>query len=138
VVCVIKKIDHIGIVVKNIDETLKVFSNAFGFEVTHSVIDTRGEFRSTVISINDANLELIQPLDAIGSVARFLEQKGGGMHHVSFEVENIDQLLQSLERKGLSLLNKVPQSFESGRVAFVHPHSTAGVLVELVEKNRST
>jgi methylmalonyl-CoA/ethylmalonyl-CoA epimerase len=76
----IKKIDHVGIVVKNIDETLQILSNAFGFEVINSTNDTQGEFKTVVISTGDASLELIQPLNASGGIARFLEQRGGGMH----------------------------------------------------------
>jgi methylmalonyl-CoA epimerase len=138
VVLMIKKIDHVGIVVKNIDETLQILSNAFGFEVINSTNDTQGEFKTVVISTGDASLELIQPLNASGGIARFLEQRGGGMHHLSLEVENIDKVLQSLEGKGLSLLNKVPQTFESRKVAFIHPRSTGGILVELVEKTSKT
>lgn len=127
----IRKIDHIGIVVRNIDEALKIFSS-FGFRVVESV--TEQEFRTVLISAGDAALELIEPLSPKGSIAKFLEERGGGMHHLSLGVDSIEQELKSLQAKGIRLVNKEPQSLPSGQVAFVHPHSTGGVLIELIQR----
>jgi len=131
---VIKNIDHVGIVVKSIDEALNVFSNVFGFEVIESITDPQQEFRTVLISAGDAALELIEPINPDGSMAKFLEQRGGGIHHLSIGVDNIEQELKSLRAKGIRLVNKELQSLPSARVAFVHPHSAGGVLIELIQR----
>ena len=130
----IKNIDHVGIVVKSIDEALNVFSNVFGFEVIESITDPQQEFRTVLISVGDAALELIEPINPDGSMAKFLEQRGGGIHHLSIGVDNIEQELKSLRAKGIRLVNKELQSLPSARVAFVHPHSAGGVLIELIQR----
>lgn len=130
----IRKIDHVGIVVKNIDEALKIFSNIFGFRVVESVTEPHQEFRAVLISAGDAALELIEPISAKGSIAKFVEQRGEGIHHLSLGVDNIEQELESLQAKGIRLVNKEAQSLPSARVAFVHPHSTGGVLIELIQR----
>ena len=130
----IRKIDHVGIVVRDIDEALKVFSNIFGFEVVESITGPQQEFKLVLISKGNAFLELIEPIDPEGSIARFLEQRGGGLHHIALDVDDIEQELESLQAKSVSLVNKEPQSLLSARVAFVHPRSTAGILIELMQK----
>ena len=129
----IKKIDHVAIVVRNIDEALKAFSN-FEFSVVESITDPQQEFRAVLISTGDAALELIEPISPEGSIAKFLEQRGGGIHHFSLSVDNIEQELESLRAKGVRLVNEEPQSLPSARVAFVHPRSAEGALIELIER----
>lgn len=130
----IRKIDHVGIVVRNIDEALEIFSSVFGFSKVESVTDPRQEFRSVLVLAGDAALELIEPISPKGNIAKFLEQRGEGIHHLSLSVDNIDQELESLQAKGVRLVNKKPQSLPSAQVAFVHPYSTGGVLIELIQR----
>ncbi len=130
----ITKIDHVGIVVRNIDETLKIFSNMFGFRMVESVTDPRQEFRSVLVFAGDAALELIEPISPKGNIAKFLEQRGQSIHHLSLSVDNIEQELESLQAKGIRLVNKEPQSLPSAQVAFIHPHSTGGILIELIQR----
>jgi len=130
----ITKIDHVGIVVRNIDEALNIFSNMFGFKAVESITDPQQEFRSVLIFAGDAALELIEPISPKGNIAKFLEQRGGGIHHLSLSVDNIEQELESLQANGIRLVNKEPQSLPSAQVAFVHPHSTGGVLIELIQR----
>lgn len=130
----IRKIDHVGIVVRNIDEALKIFSNVFGFSIVESITDPRQEFRSVLIFVGNAVLELIEPISPRGDIAKFLEQRGEGIHHLSLSVDNIDQELNSLQAKGIRLVNREPQSLPSAQVAFVHPHSMGGVLIELIQR----
>jgi methylmalonyl-CoA epimerase len=130
----LEKIDHIGIVVKNLDETVEILSKAFGFAVTESISAPDGEFKTALVSSGGVRLELIQPLEARGSIAKFLENKGGGIHHLSFKVDNIEDELHSLESKGIRLVNNKPAEVSGSLVAFVHPGSTQGVLVELIQR----
>ena len=130
----IRKIDHVGIVVKNIDETVKILSNMFGFKVTETITAPDGEFKTALVSSGSANLELIEPISSKGSMSKFLEQRGGGIHHLSFNVDDIEKELNALEEKGIRLVNNKPSLVESSLVAFVHPSSTGGVLMELIQK----
>jgi len=130
----IKKIDHVGIVVKNIDEALKIFSNIFGFRVVKSVTEPHQEFRAVLISAGDAALELIEPISAKGSIAKLVEQRGEVIHHLSLGDDNVEQELKSLQANGIRLVNKEAEFLPSAQVAFVHPKSTEGVLIELIQR----
>jgi methylmalonyl-CoA epimerase len=130
----LEKIDHVGIVVKNLDETVEIMSKAFGFAVLETITAPDGEFKTALVSSGGARLELIQPLGTVGSIAKFLEQKGGGIHHLSFKVDDIDGELSSLAGKGVRLVNNKPAAVAESLVAFVHPGSTQGVLVELIQR----
>jgi methylmalonyl-CoA/ethylmalonyl-CoA epimerase len=130
----LQRIDHIGIVVKDTAQVIETLSGAFGFQVSESVTSPQGDFKTTVISVGETKLELIEPVGSTGSIARFLDQRGGGMHHVSFRVDDIDQELTSLEGKGVRLAQGKPATVGSSVVAFVHPSSTAGILVELIQR----
>ena len=134
----IKGINHVGVVVNSIEDVLKVFSGMFQFKKTMTVIDAQEEFKSCIISTNAASIELIEPLGSRGSIAKFLERRGGGLHHVSLEVDDIDQEIRSLHKMGVRLVNSEPQSLQNSRVAFVHPQATMGVLIELIEKTRNS
>jgi len=130
----IRKIDHVGIVVRDINEALKVFSNIFGFEVVESIISPHQEFRSVLISKSNVSFELIEPINPEGSIAKFLKQRGEGLHHIALDVDDIEQEMESMQAKGVSLVNREPESMLSSRIAFVHPRSTAGVLIELTQR----
>ena len=130
----LEKIDHVGIVVKNLDETTSVLSKTFGFTVTETITALDGEFRTALVAAGGARLELIQPLGSQGSIAKFLEQKGGGIHHLSFKVDNIENELRSLEGNGVRLVSNKPAAVRESLVAFVHPGATQGVLIELIQR----
>ena len=130
----ITDIDHVGIVVKNLDEMTVMLSEIFGFKLTEEIVAPNGEFKSAIVSNGNTRLELIQPLGPHGSIAKFLDQKGGGIHHLSFAVADIERELRTLEAKGVRLVNDKPLAVASTLVAFVHPSSTEGVLVELIQR----
>jgi len=130
----LEKIDHVAIVVKNIDEMLAVLSRTFGFVITETITAPDGEFKTVLASSGGVRLELIQPLGQQGSIAKFLEQKGGGIHHLSFKVDDIQEELRSLEGRGVRLVSNKPAAVSESLVAFVHPGSTQGVLVELIQR----
>lgn len=128
----IKGIYHVAIAVKNIEETMDLYCKAF--DLKKVPIDTLPEHgvKSAMIKIGNSNIELISPLDANGGVAKFIEAKGEGIHHVSFEVDNVDTELNALAAKGVALIDKKARpSGTGGMMGFVHPKSTKGVLVEL-------
>jgi len=134
----LKKIDHIAIIVKDADETLKSYSEMFGFEVVEKMDGPGGEFKAVLVRVGDITIELFQPLTSRGSYARFLEERGGGLHHVSFATNNIEKELKTLKAQGRRLINEEPMSLPNGdKVAFVHPSAAGNVLIELVQRASS-
>jgi methylmalonyl-CoA epimerase len=133
----LKKIDHIAIIVKDADEALKNYSGMFGFEVVEKMGGPGGEFKAVLVRVGDITLEFLQPLTDKGSFARFLEERGGGLHHVSFATNDINKELKSLKAKGKHLLNEEPISLPDAKVAFIHPEAAENVLIELVQRASS-
>ena len=132
----LKKIDHIGIVVRSIEEALKVYRDALGLPLAHVQEVPEQQVRIAFLPIGDCEIELVEPTAADSGVARFLEKRGEGLHHICFEVEDIEAALRDLAARGLRLIDRQPRQGAIGRVAFLHPKSAHGVLIELVEKGR--
>ncbi|MEA1958372.1 MAG: methylmalonyl-CoA epimerase [Chloroflexota bacterium] len=130
----LKKIDHIAIAMKSVDEALKVFEDVFGLKCDHiEEIPDQG-VKAATVRIGDVNIEFVEPIDPEGGVAKFVEKKGEGIHHIAIEVDDIVAELAALEAKGVALIDKQPRKGLAGKIAFLHPKSTKGVLTELVEK----
>ncbi|HJX70245.1 MAG TPA: methylmalonyl-CoA epimerase [Dehalococcoidia bacterium] len=131
----IKKVDHIAIAVKNLDEALSTYEKIFGLKPEKIKDIPEQGVKAAIIHIGKGSeIELIQPINPESGVAKFLEKKGEGIHHIALEVENIDQELKSLAAQGVELIDKEPRSGLAGRIAFLHPKSTRGVLYELCQK----
>jgi methylmalonyl-CoA epimerase len=130
------KISHLGIAVKNLDEAIKIYSDALGLKVEEIHRAPESGMNAAMLSVGDASLELIEPVGTEGTIAKFIESRGEGIHHVCLEVEDIDKTLADLNAKGVRLIDKVPRQGIEGRVAFIHPRAMNGVLVELVEKKK--
>lgn len=131
----IKTLDHIGFVVRNTAETLKIFSSLFGFRVLELHEMTEQGFKSTLISKERATIEFIEPISSEGAIARFLEKKGEGLHHISFQVDNIDQQVRALKAEGVQFASEKPEQVtETSRSIFIHPKSTGGILIELIQR----
>ena len=131
---VIKKIDHIGIVVNDIEEALKVYQQALGLTLTK--IQERPDQAVTIafLPTGKSEIELVQPVTSDSGVAKFLQKRGEGIHHICLEVDDIEKTLADLREKGLQLIDEIPRTGPEGeRFAFIHPKSTQGVLVELYE-----
>ena len=129
----IGKIHHVAVVVRDMDAALSLYRDKLGLrvdQVVHMEYD-----RATIgfLPVGQVKIELVQPTDDTTGVARFLESKGEGFHHVCFEVGDIQATLDRLASLGLSLIDVKPRKGGEGPVAFVHPKSCNGVLVELIE-----
>ena len=134
-VCSAKQLHHVCIVVKDIQETLDFYKDVFGTpDVEIENIADQG-VRAALVQIGSSNIEFIEPVDQSGSIAKFLERRGEGMHHICLEVENLKQKLGALTDKGLDLIDKTPRKGLVGNIAFIHPKSTRGVLIELIEQS---
>jgi len=129
----IKKINHIAIAVKDIEESLKFWRDAMGLQVDHIEDVPSQDSEVVFIPIGDSEVELVKPTSSDTGIAKFIEERGGGMHHLCFEVDDIDEMLAQLKDKGIRLINEVALELPGRKMAFVHPKSTNGVLVELYE-----
>jgi methylmalonyl-CoA/ethylmalonyl-CoA epimerase len=130
----IKRIDHIAIVVEDIDAALSFWSETLGLELDH--VEDVPEQKSIVafLPTGGSEVELVKPTTGDSGVARYLQKRGPGMHHICFEVDDIEATLTHLKEKGVRLINETPITSADGKkLAFVHPESTYGVLVELYE-----
>jgi len=129
------KIRAVHIAVNNVEEAAKLYTDNFNLQVSASGSNPAEGIRQAVLPVGDAVIELIEPLDPEqGPVAKFLQNRGEGVYMMAWEVENLDSAIQSLTEKGVRLLNADPESRAKGVNVFIHPKSTKGVLVELVQK----
>ena len=131
------RVDHLGIAVRDLDEALALYARAFSLEVDHrGVIDDQG-VEAVALRVGESALELLRPVRDDSAVARFLAERGPGIHHVAYAVDDIEAALAALETRGVRLIDVRPRIGLGGRrIAFIHPKSTFGVLSELVEAAR--
>jgi len=132
------KIDHIGIAVRDIQETLKVYQEALGLQLDEIIEVRDQQVRVAFLPVGESNLELVQPTAGDTAVANFLESRGEGIHHICLEVDDIEAALARLKACGVPLIDRTPRQGAHGRVAFVHPRGVHGVLLELVEHRTGT
>ncbi|MBA2605754.1 MAG: methylmalonyl-CoA epimerase [Acidobacteria bacterium] len=129
------KISHLGIATKNIDEALKFWQDALGLENIHTETVEDQKVRVAMLPIGDTRIELLEATADDSPIAKFVEKRGGGIHHIAVEVENIEETLTKLKRNGARLIDESPRmGAEDCLIAFVHPSSTNGVLLELIQK----
>jgi methylmalonyl-CoA/ethylmalonyl-CoA epimerase len=129
----IKKINHVAIAVSDVDASLTFWRDALGLAVDH-IEDVPSQKATVVfIPVGESEVELVRPTSDDTGVAKFLAERGGGMHHLCFEVDDIQSMLNDLLVKGIRLINETPLELPGRKMAFVHPKSTGGVLVELYE-----
>ena len=134
-VCTARHVNHVCIAVSDIDDTLRFYRRTFGVGVAEVVeLEDQG-VRAALVRVGGSQLEFIQPTDASGGVARFIERRGEGVHHVAFEVEDLQGQLDRLAADGVQLIDTEPREGLSGSIAFIHPRATRGVLIELVEQD---
>jgi len=129
------KINHLGIATKGIDEALKFWQDALGLENVHAEEVEEQKVRVAMLPIGDTRIELLEATSADSPIAKFIEKRGGGIHHIAVEVENIEESLAKLKARGARLIDEKPRVGAEGcLIAFVHPSSANGVLLELVQK----
>jgi len=127
------KIDHIGIVVRDIQGALGVYQAALGLPLKEVVAVPDQEVEVAFLPIGESNVELVQPTTSDSGIAKFLDKRGEGIHHVCIEVEDIEAALDQLKAHDVPLIDETPRQGAHGRVAFIHPKGTHGVLLELIE-----
>ncbi|MEP6924202.1 MAG: methylmalonyl-CoA epimerase [Pyrinomonadaceae bacterium] len=129
------KISHLGIATKDLDEALKFWQNALGLEQTHAEVVEDQKVRVAMLPIGETRIELLEPTSPDSPISKFLEKRGSGIHHIAVEVENIEESLAQLKQNGARLIDETPRrGAENCLVAFVHPQSAGGVLLELIQQ----
>jgi methylmalonyl-CoA epimerase len=128
------KLDHIGIAVKSIDAAKKIYED-LGLHIEHVETVETQNVRTAFLSVGDANLELLEPSSPDSTIAKYIEKRGEGIHHICLRVDDIEAQLARLQERGYRLINEAPVPGAHGcRVAFLHPAAGNGVLIELSEK----
>ncbi|GIU81973.1 MAG: methylmalonyl-CoA epimerase [Acidobacteria bacterium] len=131
------KINHLGIATKGIDEALKFWEEALGLKNVHTEIVQDQKVKVAMLPVGETRVELLEPISDDSPISKFLEKRGGGIHHIAIEVEDIYECLERLKQRGVQLIDEQPRrGADDCLIAFVHPHSTNGVLLELVQTKK--
>jgi methylmalonyl-CoA/ethylmalonyl-CoA epimerase len=131
---VFELIDHVGVAVSDLESAKELYQETFGMKLVHEeTVESQG-VDAALLDVGDGHVELLSPLGPETVVARFIEKRGEGLHHVAYRVEDIDATLEKLRQAGIALIDSEARvGIRSSRVAFLHPRATGGVLTELVE-----
>lgn len=130
----IKKINHVALIVEDLEAALSFWRDTLGIELTHIEEVPAENSMVAFLPVGETEIELIKPTTNDSGLAKFLEKRGAGMHHICLEVDDIDMLLSQLKEQGIQLINETPLTGTGGKkYAFIHPKSTFGVLIELYE-----
>ncbi|MEM3696726.1 MAG: methylmalonyl-CoA epimerase [Candidatus Bathyarchaeia archaeon] len=129
-------VDHVGVAVKNLDEAISLYQNVLGFKLEGVHVLNERKVKVAFLSTGgETRIELLEPLGTDSPVAKFLDSRGEGIHHIAVRVDNIDAVLEDFKRKAVILVDEKPRvGAEGAKIAFVHPKSTKGVLLELIMK----
>ena len=132
----IQKIAHIGVAVKNIEEVEKLYAEVLNLPVRGR--EESQENKVAFIPVGDTSIELLQGMTPDAPIARFVEKKGEGIHHIAYQVDNIEKALEEMKAKGVALIDEKPRrGAHNSQIAFLHPKGTYGVLIELVEPGKN-
>jgi methylmalonyl-CoA/ethylmalonyl-CoA epimerase len=132
----LEKIDHIGIAVKDLEQAIRLYKEAFGIEPSLVYESEYTKAKIAFFPIGQTRIELIQPINPESVMGKFLEKKGEGIHHISFNVKDVDRSLSELEPRGIQLIDRKARKVrENEKVAFLSPKSTNGVLIELIQED---
>lgn len=131
----IKKIDHIGIAVPSVDQALPFYTDTLKLKLLGIEEVESEQVKVAFLQIGESKIELLEPLSADSAIAKFLEKRGEGIHHVALSVDSIEERIKEIKEKGIQMIQDKPKTGAGGaKVAFMHPKSTQRVLLELCEK----
>lgn len=132
----IEKIDHIGIAVKSIEESLKFYTDVLGLKCVGTEVVEEHMVKTAFIPTGDSEIELLESTNEESAIAKFIEKKGEGIQHIALRVNDIEKALEELKQKGVMLIDEKPRYGAGGaKIAFIHPKSTKGVLLELCQRD---
>jgi methylmalonyl-CoA epimerase len=128
------RVDHIGVAVEDLDAAIALHEEAYGMAVAHREVVEEQGVEAVLLDVGENHVELLRPLDSETPVGRFLSKRGPGLHHVAYQVTDVQATLDTLRDSGLRLIDQAPRTgIRGSRVAFLHPDSSGGVLTEIVQ-----
>jgi methylmalonyl-CoA epimerase len=128
------RVDHIGVAVDDLDAAVALHEQTYGMRVAHREVVEEQGVEAVLLDVGENHVELLSPLSAETPVGKFLAKRGPGLHHVAYQVTDVDAVLASLRERGLRLIDEQPRTgIRGSRVAFLHPSASGGVLTEIVE-----
>ncbi|KXZ38907.1 methylmalonyl-CoA epimerase [Alkalithermobacter thermoalcaliphilus JW-YL-7 = DSM 7308] len=131
----IKKVDHIGIAVKNLDEALKFYEKVLGIKCEGIEVVEEQKVKVAFLPVGDTEIELLESTSEDGPIAKFIEKKGEGIQHIALRVDNIQEAIEEMKEKGIKMIDEQPRyGAGNAKIAFCHPKSTNGILLELSER----
>ncbi|HHV19844.1 MAG TPA: methylmalonyl-CoA epimerase [Thermoanaerobacterales bacterium] len=131
----IEKLDHIGVAVKSIEESMLVYTEILGLKVTDIETVEEQKVRTAFIPVGESKIELLESTSPDGPIAKFIEKRGEGIQHIALRVDDLKQKLEELKQKGVRLIDENPRIGAGGaKIAFIHPKTTKGILIELCER----
>lgn len=133
-ICTARHINHVCIAVEDIEASMRFYRDVFGVQQGEVVEIADQGVRAALLRVGGSQLEFIQPTDPTGSVAKFIQRRGEAIHHICFEVEDLPGALRRLDEQDIAVIDETPRDGLSGRIGFIHPKSTNGVLIELVDQ----
>ncbi|MGH7779173.1 MAG: methylmalonyl-CoA epimerase [Candidatus Binataceae bacterium] len=129
----LKRIHHVGVVVPSLEAGLKFWQDTLGLRFTKSATIEEQGVRAALLKIGESEIELLEPINPDGGVGKFLARRGGGLHHVCFETDDVERELDDARAKGIQLIDQKPRAGLAGMICFLHPKATRGVLVEYAQ-----
>ncbi len=129
----LKRIHHIGVVVPSLEEAYRFWRDALGLEFTKSATIEEQGVKAALLKVGESEIELLQPLSPDNGVGKFLARRGGGLHHLCFETDDVARELEGARARGLDLIDQKPRKGLAGMIFFLHPKATRGVLVEYAQ-----
>ncbi|MBM3939916.1 MAG: methylmalonyl-CoA epimerase [SAR202 cluster bacterium] len=131
--CTVGYANHVGIAVTNVREALLLYQTLFDSPETSIIEAPLLGIRAAIIVQGETHIELLEPTDPAGAIGRFIAEHGEGLHHLAFNVNNVDKKVEELKALGIRMIDQVPRQGLTGRIAFIHPSATRGSLIELVQ-----
>lgn len=131
--CTVQYIDHVGVAVNEIEVSMGFFRDTFGIESSTITVMEEHGVKAALLLVGQTRIELLEPLGPETAVGRFLQRRGEGLHHLALNVNNVGQDLEVVKARGLRVIDRTPREGLTGMVAFIHPESTGGILMELVQ-----
>jgi methylmalonyl-CoA/ethylmalonyl-CoA epimerase len=129
----LKKIHHVGVVVPNLDQAMAFWRDLLGLRLTKSQTVQDQGVKAALLQVGESEMELLEPLSPDNGVGKFLARRGGGLHHVCFETDDVARELAGARAKGIQLIDQKPRAGLAGMICFLHPKATRGVLVEYAQ-----
>lgn len=132
-----KKIDHLGIAVDNLEEAVHLYRDILGLEFAGEEVVAEQKVKTAFFPLGESSLELLEPTDPESPIAKFLAKRGPGIHHIALRVDDVVQSIAEMKAKGMRMIDEAPRSGAHGaKIAFIHPKSTPGVLLELCQRDQ--